>query len=72
MEGITTEAEIQTEAARQFQYLRTERAVFTQLTIINQNFCSTILSSVVTLSQKQTSMSLQLQMLAGIIMNMRI
>jgi hypothetical protein len=71
IEGIATEAEFQIEAAMEFQYLKTKWAVFTQLTIINPNFCNTILSGVDWLSQEQTSMSLQFQMVAAIIFNIR-
>ena len=46
MEHSTTKTKLQTAAALQFQYLRTGRAVFTKLAVINPSFCSTVLNSV--------------------------
>ena len=46
MEQSTRKTELQTAAALQFLYLRTELIVFTKLAVINTSFCGTVLNSV--------------------------
>jgi len=42
----TTKTELQTAAALQFRYLRTQWTVLTELAVINPSFCGTVLNSV--------------------------
>jgi len=46
MKQSTTKTELQTAAALQFHYLRTELIVFTKLAVINPGFCGSVLNSV--------------------------